>query len=176
MGCVNKEEHQGSTTPEVIQLFPCEHTAISKAWGFFPEPAVLTHCCSRPCHGICRKAGTQAVSPREGTSLFWMALLCSAQLWQHMLGVQSQRRTGCCPGMLWAASSLLGSKEMVKWNVPGREGEQSWAVMGTAVIRGTEERQKGMKGCVKCQKDRKGRGQNAEERPVAAPRAISYLK
>lgn len=48
--------------------------------------------------------------------------------------------------------------------------------MGTAVIRGTEERQKGMKGCVKCQKDRKGRGQNAEERPVAAPRAISYLK
>lgn len=101
---------------------------------------------------------------------------CSAQLWQHMLSVQSQRRTGCCPGTLWAASSLLGSKEMVKWNVPGREGERSWAVMGTAVIRGTEERQKGMKGCVKCQKDREGRGQNAEERPVAGPRAISYLK
>lgn len=69
---------------------------------------------------------------QEGMLLAGLWLPYSAQLWQHMLSIQSQKRTWCCPCIHWAASSLLGSEEMGKWNVSGREGKPNWVSTGTA--------------------------------------------
>lgn len=126
------QEHWGAVTSQAIQLFHCKHIATGKAWGFFPEPAVLSCCCNGSLHGAGRAASARAATGRGRRwldrcrhTLLSCDSICSA--------FRARKGHGCC---------VLACSEQQRafWGVRRRTSEMRQGEKGSQTERQGEQR------------------------------------